>query len=76
MGYRERLENKLRYKNTQIARTERLLQSLPNDQKPAFDSLLMQAIGDRNEIQRELDELYQILGQLREHPERASSEGV
>jgi hypothetical protein len=31
-GYRERLESKLRYKNTQIARTERLLQTLPQDQ--------------------------------------------
>src|SRR5512140_595716 len=28
-GYRERLESKLRHKATQIARTERLLQSLP-----------------------------------------------
>ena len=39
-GYRERLEQKLRHKNTQIARTERLLQTLPDEQKPAFESLL------------------------------------
>ena len=38
-GYRERLEHKLRYKNTQIARTERLLQALPEEQKPAFELL-------------------------------------
>lgn len=60
-GYRERLEAKLRHKNTQIARTERLLQTLPDEQKPAFRTLLEQAIRDRDEIQAELDELYRIL---------------
>jgi CheY-like chemotaxis protein len=60
-GYRERLEQKLRYKNTQIARTERLLQSLPEEQKPAFDALLVQAIYDRDEIQKELDQLYRLI---------------
>jgi CheY-like chemotaxis protein len=65
-GYRERLENKLRYKNTQIARTERLLQTLPVDQKPAFEALLEQSIRDRNEIQNELDQLYRSLDQLKE----------
>lgn len=56
-GYRERLDQKLRYKNTQIMRTERLLQTLPEEQKAAFESLLAQAVSDRNEIQRELDQL-------------------
>jgi CheY-like chemotaxis protein len=65
-GYRERLEAKLRYKNTQIARTERLLSTLPIDQKPAFEALLAQAIHDRDEIQEELDELIGILGQAGE----------
>jgi CheY-like chemotaxis protein len=60
-GYRERLENKLRYKNTQIARTERLLQTLPENQRPAFESLLEQALNDRAEIQAELDQIYKIL---------------
>jgi CheY-like chemotaxis protein len=63
-GYRDRLVNKLGYKNTQIARTERLLQSLPDDQKPAFEALLVQAIHDRDEIQTELNQLYQILDQI------------
>jgi CheY-like chemotaxis protein len=61
LGYRLRLENKLRYKNTQIARTERLLQTLSPDQKPAFEAMLAQSVGDRNEIKKELDQLYQIL---------------
>lgn len=60
-GYRERLENKLRYKNTQIARTERLLQTLPENQRPAFKTLLDQALSDRAEIQAELDQIYKIL---------------
>jgi CheY-like chemotaxis protein len=63
-GYRERLDQKLRHKNTQIARTERLLQTLPEEQKPAFESLLKQAISDRDEIQAELDQLYKILNEI------------
>jgi CheY-like chemotaxis protein len=60
-GYRQRLESKLRHKNVQISRTERLLQSLPADQKPAFETLLEQVINDRDEIQEELDQLRRIL---------------
>jgi CheY-like chemotaxis protein len=63
-GYRERLEQKLRHKNTQIARTERLLQTLPEEQKPAFESLLKQAAADRDEIMAELDQLYKILSEI------------
>ncbi|HMN60881.1 MAG TPA: response regulator [Anaerolinea sp.] len=64
-GYRERLEHKLRYKNTQIARTERLLGTLPAEQKTAFETLLRQAQSDRDEIQNELDGLYKILDELK-----------
>ena len=60
-GYRERLEHKLRHKNTQIARTERLLTTLPADQRPAFETLLQQARNDHDEIQAELKQIYQIL---------------
>jgi CheY-like chemotaxis protein len=60
-GYRERLENKQRHKNTQIARTERLLITLPEEQKSAFESLLRQARADRDDIQHELDQIYKIL---------------
>jgi CheY-like chemotaxis protein len=63
-GYRERLEQKLRHKSTQISRTERLLETLPDEQRPAFESLLQQAIDDRDEIQRELDQLQKILAEL------------
>jgi CheY-like chemotaxis protein len=57
-GYRERLESKLRYKNVQIARTERLLTTLPEEQQPAFITLLGEARNQRDEIQKELDDLY------------------
>jgi CheY-like chemotaxis protein len=62
-GYRERLENKLRHKLGQIQRTERLLETLPEEQKPAFRVLLEEAREHRDEIQRELDELYRMLEQ-------------
>ena len=60
-GYRERLESKLRHKNAQIARTERLLPTLPKEQKPAFQALLDEALHHRDEIQHELDDLYRLL---------------
>jgi CheY-like chemotaxis protein len=62
-GYRERLEGKLRHKNAQIHRTERLLETLPEGQKPAFTALLEDAINQRRDIQHELDELYRLLEQ-------------
>jgi len=64
-GYRERLESKLRHKTTQITRTERLLQTLTDEQKPAFETLLRQVINDRDEIQAELNQLVRILSELK-----------
>ena len=60
-GYRERLESKLRHKNTQIARTERLLPSLTMEQKTAFEELLDEARQHRSEIEHELNELNQLI---------------
>jgi CheY-like chemotaxis protein len=65
-GYRERLESKLRHKINQIQRTERLLESLPEDQKAAFITLLEESRAHREEIQRELDDLYQLIKQYTE----------
>jgi CheY-like chemotaxis protein len=64
-GYRTRLENKLRHKNTQITRAERLLPTLPHDQKPAFEALLQQSMRDRDEIQTELFDIYKTLEELK-----------
>ena len=59
MGYRARLENKLRYKRTQIARAERLVQTVSEDQRSAYEALLQQALLDRREIEKELKEEFQ-----------------
>ncbi len=67
IGYRERLEHKLRHKNTQIARTENLLTTLPENQRPAFEGLLKQTVNDRDEIQAELNQIFQILDQTKTH---------
>ena len=64
-GYRERLEHKLRHKNTQIARTERLLTTLPENQRPAFEALLKQTQADRDDIQTELNQINQILNEYK-----------
>ena len=64
-GYRTRLENKLRHKNSQIARAERLLPTLPADQKPAFEALLQQSMRDRDEIQSELLDIYKTIEELK-----------
>ena len=65
-GYRVRLEGKLRHKNTQIGRIERLLLTLPVEQKPAFEALLINAVNDKDEIQAELNELSKILDEFKE----------
>ena len=65
LGYRTRLEEKLRHKNTQIARAERLLETLPLDQKPAFEALHQQSMRDRDEIQTELYDIYKTLEELK-----------
>ena len=66
LGYRKRLENKLRQKNQQISRTERLLKTLPEEQKPAFTTLLTQSIDHRDEILTELEEIISILKEFKE----------
>jgi CheY-like chemotaxis protein len=63
LGYRQRLENKLRHKIGQIQRAERLLESLPEDQRPTFQALLDDSRSHRDEIQRELDELFNLIEQ-------------
>jgi len=54
LEYRKRLEMKLQQKNAQITRAERLLETLPPEQKTGFMALRQQSISDREEIQTEL----------------------
>ena len=65
-GYRKRLEIKLNQKNIQIARDERLLESLPEEEKPSFHVSLHQALNEREEIK-------QLLNQIRDQREKYSS---
>ena len=60
-GYRVRLEGKLRQKSQQISRTEKLLATLPDSQKPAFHTLLEEAKEHRDQITGELEETIQTL---------------
>jgi|GEM_PF-5955479 len=63
-SYGERLEIKLGQKSAQIARTERLLESLPADQKPDFVVTLKQSVIDRESIRAELDHMRELLEKL------------
>ena len=57
-GYTRRLEIKLGHKNAQIVRNERLLETLPDSLKPAFEEMLLDNRKQRDQIQYELDEIY------------------
>lgn len=59
--YRKRLETKLTQKNVQIARAERLMETLPEDEKQAFQISLHQSINERQEIQHLLDEIHNLM---------------
>lgn len=63
-GYRSRLEQKLHHKNSQIARTERVIPSLPEEQRPAYEAMLINEKNDRNSIELELQEVYGMLEKL------------
>jgi len=56
-GYRQRLEKKLNQKNTQIARDERLLSTISEEEKPSFKASLQLAVNERDELQRLLEEI-------------------
>lgn len=60
-GYRKRLEIKLQHKVTQITRTNHLLETLPEEEKPSFKAALRQAISERDEIEQELDQIREFI---------------
>lgn len=64
IGYRARLENKLRHKRSQISRAQRLIPTLPPEQQESYRTLLDQALRDRDEIDAELRELHRIIDEL------------
>ena len=60
-GYRKRLETKLAQKSTQIARDERLLETLIGEEKATFTKSLQDTIAEREELQKLLIEIRQRL---------------
>lgn len=60
-GYRKRLEMKLLHKNTQISRSEQLLKTIGEEEKPSLQTSLRQAQEERREIQRLLDQIHEML---------------
>lgn len=56
-GYRKRLEIKLNQKATQIARDERLLETLSEEEKASFRTSLQLARSEREEIKNLLDQI-------------------
>lgn len=58
--YRTRLETKLQQKVKQITRTLRLLETLPEEQKPPFQKILEEETSHRDSIQRELEQIRRV----------------
>lgn len=61
-GYRKRLKIKLNQKVSQIARIERLLETVSEEEKQSFTDSLLLAVNERDEIRTLLD-------QIQEHTE-------
>ena len=63
-GYRQRLENKLRQKAQQTARTQQQLESALADQRETYRRLVAEAQEQYDEIQRELAVLVKVMQEL------------
>jgi CheY-like chemotaxis protein len=62
-GYQGRLQAKLKDKEEQIDRARRLVDTVPGEQRPMFQALLVQTQVQRDQIQTELDTLSKRLQQ-------------
>jgi CheY-like chemotaxis protein len=54
-GYQERLEAKLADKREQISRAKRLVDTVPDEQRPMFEALLVQTEAQRGQLETELE---------------------
>jgi CheY-like chemotaxis protein len=68
-GYSDRLQEKLQQKENQIRRAQRLVETVPAEQRPAFEALLAQTRVQRDQILEELQTLDDLLNQ----PDRSDS---
>jgi len=62
-GYSDRLQEKLLQKENQILRAQRLVETVPIEQRPAFEALLAQTKFQRDQIEEELHTLEALLDQ-------------
>ncbi|MEE9216635.1 MAG: response regulator, partial [Anaerolineales bacterium] len=62
-GYQERLEAKLADKNEQISRAKRLVDTVPDEQRPMFEALLVQTEVQRGQLETELETVQARLNQ-------------
>ncbi len=60
-GYSDRLREKLHHKENQIRRAQRLVETVPVAQRPAFEALLAQTKVQRDQIEDELRTLHSLL---------------
>jgi CheY-like chemotaxis protein len=64
IGYRERLDSKLKQKATQITRNQQILTTLPDAGKDTYRKLIADAQLQYDEIQRELTALLNVLNEI------------
>jgi len=64
IGYRERLESKLKQKAVQISRNQQILSTLPEAGKDTYRKLIADAQTQHDEIQRELAALLKVLNEI------------
>jgi CheY-like chemotaxis protein len=62
-GYSDRLQEKLQQKENQIRRAQRLVETVPAEQRPAFEALLAQTKVQRDQILEELQTIDDLLNQ-------------
>jgi CheY-like chemotaxis protein len=62
--YRQRLENKLRQKSSQLSRSQQQARLVPADQRETYSRLLSESQEQYDELQRELSVLNQVLQEL------------
>jgi CheY-like chemotaxis protein len=62
-GYSDRLQEKLQQKENQIRRAQRLVETVPAEQRPAFEALLAQTKVQRDQIIEELQTIEVLLNQ-------------
>jgi CheY-like chemotaxis protein len=62
-GYSDRLQEKLQQKENQILRAQRLVETVPAEQRPAFEALLAQTKVQRDQILEELRSIDELLNQ-------------